>query len=52
VRFSVLATPFTRDMAAVESLADELSPWRESLEKAVRNGELYSQPLPISDPAA
>ena len=52
VRFSVLATPFTRDMAAVESLADELSAWRESLVKAVRNGELYSQALPISDPAA
>lgn len=52
VRFSVLATPFTRDMAAVGSLADELAAWRDSLVQAVRNGELYSQPRPISEPAA
>lgn len=51
VRFSVLATPFTRDMAALPALADELGPWKASLDAAVRNGELYSQPLPISDPA-
>ena len=51
-RFSVLATPFTRDMAAVASLGDELKPWKASLEAAVRNGELYSQPIPITDPAA
>ncbi len=49
-RFSVLATPFTRDMAAVASLGDELRPWKASLEAAVRNGELYSQPIPITDP--
>ena len=51
VRFSVLATPFTRDMAALPALADELAPWKASLDAAVRNGELYSQPVPISDPA-
>ncbi len=51
VRFSVLATPFTRDMAALPALADELQPWKASLDAAVRNGELYSQPVPISDPA-
>jgi hypothetical protein len=51
VRFSVLATPFTRDMAALPALADELSPWKASLDAAVRNGELYSQPVPITDPA-
>jgi len=51
VRFSVLATPFTRDMAALPALADELKPWKASLDAAVRNGELYSQPVPISDPA-
>src|SRR5436190_4481102 len=51
VRFSVLATPFTRDMAALPALADELSPWTASLDAAVRNGELYSQPVPITDPA-
>jgi len=50
VRFSVLATPFTRDMAALPALADELSPWKASLDAAVRNGELYSQPVPITDP--
>ena len=50
-RFSVLATPFTRDMAAVASLAQELAPWKPSLIAAVRNGELYSQPIPVSEPA-
>lgn len=47
-RFSVLATPFTRDMAALPSLRDDLAPWKESLDAAVRNGELYSQPIPIT----
>src|SRR6185312_9993796 len=51
VRFSVLATPFTREMAALPALADELGPWKASLGAAVRNGELYSQPVPITDPA-
>ena len=50
-RFSMLATPFTRDMAALASMVDELAPWKASLGAAVRNGELYSQPVPISDPA-
>lgn len=50
-RFSVLATPFTRDMAGLASLAQELAPWKASLTAAVRNGELYSQPIPISEPA-
>ena len=49
-RFSVLATPFTRDMASLASMAGELAPWKASLTAAVRNGELYSQPIPISDP--
>jgi Peptidase family S41 len=48
-RFSVLATPFTRDMADLPSLSDDLSPWKPSLDAAVRNGELYSQPIPITD---
>ena len=39
-------------MAAVASLGDELRPWKASLEAAVRNGELYSQPIPITDPTA
>jgi len=50
-RFSVLATAFTREMAALPSLREELAPWRASLEAAVRNGELYSQPIPITAPA-
>jgi hypothetical protein len=51
VRFSVLATPFTRDMAALPGVGNDLKPWKASLDAAVRNGELYSQPLPISEPA-
>ncbi len=52
-RFSVLATEFTRGMANVPgSLAAELAPWKASLEAAVRNGELYAQPIAITDPAA
>ena len=51
-RFSLLATPFTRDMAELPSLRDDLGPWKASLDAAVRNGELYSQPIPISDVAA
>jgi len=51
VRFSVLATPFTRTMAAQRGLAEDLGPWQASLDAAVRNGELYAQPVPISDTA-
>jgi hypothetical protein len=51
-RFSVLATPFTRQIAAVGDVAEDLEPWRASLEAAVRNGEVYAQPIPISDPDA
>jgi Peptidase family S41 len=47
-RFSLLATPFTRAMAELPALKDELAPWRTSLEASVRNGELYSQPIAIS----
>jgi C-terminal processing protease CtpA/Prc len=51
-RFSVLATAFTRGASVTAGLGrDELEPWRESLEAAVRNGELYSRALPITDPA-
>lgn len=51
-RFSVLATPLTRALAATRAAAQDLAPWRESLDAAVRNGELYSRALPISDAAA
>lgn len=51
-RFSVLATEFTRAMAtASASLRAELGPWKGSLDGAVRNGELYAQPIPITEPA-
>jgi hypothetical protein len=52
-RFSVLATEFTRTMASLGgSLRAELAPWKASLDAAVRNGELYSLPIPITDPEA
>ena len=47
-RFSLLSTAFTRALAALPGLKGELGPWKDSLEAAVRNGELYSQPLPIT----
>jgi hypothetical protein len=51
-RFSVLATEFTRAMAdGTGSLKAELAPWKASLGAAVRNGELYAQPIPITDPS-
>ena len=49
-RFSALATPFTRRIATIGGVAEDLAPWRASLDAAVRNGELYSQPIPITDP--
>lgn len=51
-RFSLLATPLTRALAATSVAAQDLAPWRQSLDDAVRNGELYSRALPISDAAA
>jgi len=51
-RFSVLATEFTRGMAGTNaSLKAEMAPWKASLDAAVRNGELYAQPIPITEPA-
>jgi hypothetical protein len=51
-RFSVLATRLTRDMAGHQGpLEEELKPWKASLDAAVRNGELYAQAIPITDPA-
>jgi hypothetical protein len=51
-RFSVLATPFARQAATIGDLAADLAPWKASLDAAVRNGELYAQMIPITDPAA
>jgi peptidase S41-like protein len=49
-RFSLLASPLTRAMAASPFNRLELEPWARSLEDAVSTGELYSQPLPLTDP--
>ncbi|MGR7024004.1 S41 family peptidase [Geodermatophilus sp. URMC 62] len=46
-KYSVLATPFTRALAD-GPLADDLGPWKKSLHDAVRNGELYSQAIPLT----
>jgi hypothetical protein len=51
-RFSALATPFTRKIATIGDVEEDLAPWKVSLEAAVRNGELYSQTIPITDPAS
>jgi peptidase S41-like protein len=48
-RFSALATPFMREIAVIGDVAEDLLPWKTSLDAAVRNGELYAQPIPISD---
>ena len=49
-RFSALATPFTRQIASIGDVAEDLEPWKRSLEAAVRNGEPYAQTIPITDP--
>jgi hypothetical protein len=51
-RFSLLATPLARRLATIPGFArQELAPWRDSLEGAVRNGELYSRALEITPEA-
>jgi hypothetical protein len=49
-RFSLLASPLTRAMAASPFNRLELDPWAPSLEDAIATGELYSQPLPLTHP--
>jgi len=49
-RFSLFASPLTRAMAQSPFNRLELEAWAESLEDAVSTGELYSQPLPLTDP--
>jgi hypothetical protein len=48
-RFSALATPFMREIATVGDLVADLAPWKPSLDGAVRNGELYAQPISVTD---
>jgi hypothetical protein len=50
-RFSLLASPLTRAMADSPFNRQELHQWAPSLEAAIATGELYSQPLPLTDPA-
>ncbi|MDQ1538285.1 MAG: hypothetical protein QOE58_2678 [Actinomycetota bacterium] len=49
-RFSLLATPITRAMAESAFNHLELDAWLESLTDAVSTGEVYSQPIPLTDP--
>ncbi|HEX3223912.1 MAG TPA: S41 family peptidase [Nocardioides sp.] len=50
-RFSLLATPLTRMLAASPFNRLELESWRSSLDDSVSTGDLWSQPLPLTDPA-
>lgn len=51
VRFALVASPLTRAMAQSPFNRLELEAWAPSLEDAVSTGDLYSQPLPLTDPA-
>jgi hypothetical protein len=51
-RFSWLATDVTRALAARPGDPFGIGRWAPSLQAALSTGELYSQPLPITDPAA
>jgi hypothetical protein len=50
-RFSLVASPLTREMANSPFNRLELEGWASSLEDAVATGDLYAQPLPLTDPA-
>jgi hypothetical protein len=50
-RFSLIATPLTRQMADSPFNRLELEAWSPSLQDAVSTGELYAQPLPLTDPS-
>jgi hypothetical protein len=51
-RFSWLATDVTRALAARPDDPFGISRWAPSLQAALSTGELYSQPLPITEPEA
>ncbi len=51
-RFSWLATDVTRALAARPGDPFGVGRWAPSLQAALSTGELYSQPLPITDPEA
>jgi len=50
-RFSLIATPLTRQMADSPFNQLELAAWGPSLQDSVSTGELYAQPLPLTDPS-
>ena len=50
-RFCLLATPLTRQMAESPFNRLELEAWSPSLQDAVSTGDLYAQPLPLTDPS-
>ena len=50
VRFALTATDLNRRLAAGDGNRNELSPWLESLQGAVLNGEPYSAALQITIP--
>jgi hypothetical protein len=50
-RFSLVASPLTREMATSPFNRLELEAWAPSLEDAVATGDQYAQPLPLTDPA-
>lgn len=52
VRFSWRATDLTRALAASPGDPLGVAAWAPSLRDAVATGELYSQPLPMTDPEA
>ncbi|GMA23057.1 hypothetical protein GCM10025864_08160 [Luteimicrobium album] len=50
VRFSLVATPLTRQLADSPFNRLELEAWSPSLQDAVTTGDVYAQPLPVTDP--
>jgi C-terminal processing protease CtpA/Prc len=51
IRFSLVATAVTREMAASPFNQMELGAWSPSLDMALLTGDAYAQPLPLTDPS-
>jgi hypothetical protein len=49
-RFSLLATPVTRQMATSPFNQLDIGAWADSLDNAISTGDQYAQPLPLTDP--
>jgi hypothetical protein len=50
-RFSLLATPTTRQMATSPFNQLDIGAWADSLDNAISTGDQYAQPLPLTDPS-